>query len=65
MQKGERDLPPRPRFYNRCPDASSISLEYVEFVLRHIVQQRHQELEQERLERGKRKVKGEDNQSYQ
>ena len=43
--KGEGDLLPRPRFYNRCPDASSISLEYVEFILRHIVQQRHQELE--------------------
>ena len=39
--KGERHLLPRPRFYSRCPDASSISLEYVEFILRHIVQQRH------------------------
>ena len=52
--KEERDLPPRPRFYSRCPDASSISLEYVEFILRHIAQQRHQELEQERLEREKK-----------
>ena len=52
--KGERDLLPRPRFYNRCPDASSISLEYVEFILRHIVQQRHQELEQEKLEEEKK-----------
>ena len=52
--KGERDLPPRPRFYSRCLDASSISLEYVEFILRHIVQQRHQELEQDRLEREKK-----------
>ena len=43
--EGERDLLPRPRFYSRCPDASSISLEYVGFILRHIVQQRHQELE--------------------
>ena len=52
--KGERDLLPRPRFYSRCPDASSISLEYVEFILRQIVQQRHQELEQEKLEKKKK-----------
>ena len=51
--EGERDLLPRPRFYSRCPDASSISLEYIEFILRHIVQQRHQELEQEKLEKEK------------
>ena len=49
--EGERDLLPRPRFYSRCPDAGSISLEYVEFILRHIVRQRHQELEQEKLEK--------------
>ena len=54
MQKGERDLPARPRFYSRCPDVSSVSLEYVELILRHIVQQRHQELEQEKLEREKK-----------
>ena len=52
--EGERDLLPRPRFYSRCPDAGSISLEYVEFILRHIVQQRHQELEQEKLEKEKK-----------
>ena len=51
--EGERDLLPRPRFYSRCPDANSVSLEYVEFVLRHIVQQRHQKLEQEKLEKKK------------
>ena len=45
---------PRHRFYSRCPNASNISLEYVEFILRHIVQQRHQELEQEKLEREKK-----------
>ena len=50
--EGERDLL-RPRFYSRCPDASSILLEYLEFILRHIVQQRHQELEQEKLEKEK------------
>ena len=43
--EGERDLLPRPTFYSKCPDASSISPEYAEFILRHIVQQRHQELE--------------------
>ena len=52
--KRERDLLPRPRFYSRCPDASSISPRYAEFILRHIVQQRHQELEQEKVEREKR-----------
>ena len=51
--EGERDLLPRPRFYSRCPDASSISLEYVGFILRYLVQQRHQELEQEKLEKEK------------
>ena len=54
MLEGERDLLPRPRFYSRCPDANSISLAYTEFILRHIVQQRHQELEQEKVEREKR-----------
>ena len=52
--EGERDLLPRPRFYSRCPDASSISLGYAELILRHIVQQRHQELEEEKIEREKR-----------
>ena len=45
---------PIPRFYSRCPDARSISPRYAEFILRHIVQQRHQELEQEKVEREKR-----------
>ena len=54
MLKRERDLLPRPRFYSKCPDASSISPGYAEFILRHIVQQRHQELEQEKVEREKR-----------
>ena len=51
--EGERDLLPRPRFYSRCPGTSSVSLEYVEFILRHLVQQRNQELEQEKLEKEK------------
>ena len=49
--EGERELLPRPRFYSRCLDASSVSLEYVDFILRHLVQQRNQELEQEKLEK--------------
>ena len=52
--EGERDLLPRPRFYSKCPDASSISLEYVGFILRYLVQQRNQELEQEKLEKEKK-----------
>ena len=51
--EGERDLLPRPRFYSKCPETSSISLEYVESILRHLVQQRNQELEQEKLEKEK------------
>ena len=54
MLKRERGLLPRPSFYSRCPDASSISPRYAEFILRHIVWQRHQELEQEKVEREKR-----------
>ena len=54
MLEGERDLLPRPRFYSRCPDANSFSPADAEFILRHIVQQRHQELEQEKVEREKR-----------
>ena len=49
--EGERELLPRPRFYSRCPETSSVSLEYVEFILRHLVQQRNQESEQEKLEK--------------
>ena len=49
--EGERELLLRPRFYSRCLDASSVSPEYVDFILRHLVQQRNQELEQEKLEK--------------
>ena len=51
VSERERELLPRPRFYSRCLDASSVSLEYVDFILRHLVQQRNQELEQEKLEK--------------
>ena len=54
MLKRKRDLFPRPRFYSKCPDARGISPAHAEFILRHIVQQRHQELEQEKVEREKR-----------
>ena len=57
--KRGRDLFPRPRFYNKCPDARGISPAHAEFILRHIVQQRHQELEQEKLERKKREIQSE------
>ena len=52
--EGERDLLPRPRFYSRCLDANNVSLEYVKFILRYLVQQRNQELEQEKLEKEKK-----------
>ena len=65
MLKRERVLLPRPRFYSKCPDAKGISPEHAEFILRHIVQQIHQELQQEELEREKRKVKEGDSQNYQ
>ena len=52
--KRERTLLPRPRFYSKCPDAKGISSEHAKFILRHIVQQRHQELQQEELQREKR-----------
>ena len=52
--KNTRGFSPCQRFYSKCPDARGISPEHAEFILRHIVQQRHQELEQEKLEREKR-----------
>ena len=55
--KRERALLSRLRFYSKCPDAKGISPEHAEFILRHIAQQRHQELQQEELEREKRESK--------
>ena len=63
--EGERDLLPRPRFYSRCLDASSVSLEYVDFILRHLVQQRNQELNKRNWRKKGRKVKEEDSLNYQ
>ena len=34
-----RPLLPRPKFYSKYPDAKGISIEYVGFILQHIVQQ--------------------------
>ena len=38
-----RTLLPRPKFYSNYPDAKSVSIEYVEFILQHIVWQRLRE----------------------
>ena len=42
--KRERSLLPRPGFHSKCPDAKGIFLEYADFILRYIVQQRYHEL---------------------
>ena len=49
-----RPLFPRPKFHSKCPSAEGISLEYVEFILQHIVLQRLREKEEEKLEHEKR-----------
>ena len=41
---------PRPRFYSRYPNTSSISLAYVEYILHHLVTQCNRELDEENLE---------------
>ena len=45
---------PRPKFYSKCPDAKGVSIEYVGFILQHIVQQWLKEQEEENLEHEKR-----------
>ena len=45
---------PRPKFYSKCPNAEGVSLEYVGFILQHIIQQRLKEQEEEDLEHEKR-----------
>ena len=52
--KKDRTLFPRPRFHSKYPDAKGISYQQVEFNLRHIVQQRYQEKQQEDLDREKK-----------
>ena len=54
MLSRARHLLPRPRFYSKYPDAKSISIEYVGFILQHIVWQRLREQEEEDLEHEKR-----------
>ena len=44
-----RPLFPRPQFHSKCPSAEGISLEYVEFILQHIVLQRLREKEEKKL----------------
>ena len=51
----ERPLFPRPKFYSKCPNTEGVSLEYVEFILQHIVLQRLREKEEGNLECEKRK----------
>ena len=34
-----QSLLPRPKFHSKYPDANSVSFEYVEFILQHLVQQ--------------------------
>ena len=49
-----RSLPPRPKFYSKCPDAKGVSIEYVGFILQHIVWQKLREQDEENLEHEKR-----------
>ena len=49
-----RTLLPRPKFYSNYPDAKSVSIEYVGFILQHIVWQRLREQKEEDLECEKR-----------
>ena len=49
-----RPLLPRPKFYSKYPDAKGISIEYVGFILQHIVQQQLRKQDEENLEHEKR-----------
>ena len=51
-----RTLLPRHKFYSNYPDAKSVSVEYVGFILQHIVWQRLREQEEEDLEHEKREI---------
>ena len=53
MLREAKTLLPRPKFYSNYPDAKSVSIEYVGFILRHIVWQRLRE-QVEDLEHEKR-----------
>ena len=49
-----RPLLPRPKFYSKYPDAKGISIEYMGFILQHIVWQWLREQDEENLEHEKR-----------
>ena len=57
VQKGDRPLFPRQRFYSSHLDARDITFQQANFTLRYIVQQRLQVKQQEGLEREKRESK--------
>ena len=57
VQKGDRPLFPRQRFYSSHLDARDITFQQATFTLRYIVQQRLQEKQEEELEREKRESK--------
>ena len=57
VQKGDRPLLPRQRFYSSHLDARDITFQQAYFTLRYIVQQRLQEIQQEELEKEKRESK--------
>ena len=52
----ERPLLPRPKFYSKYPVASSVSFEYVEVILNHLVQQHNREQVKENLEHERREI---------
>ena len=54
MLRRTRPLFPRPKFHSKWPSVEGVSLEYVEFILQHIVLQRLREKEEEKLEHEKR-----------
>ena len=57
VQKGDRPLFPRQRFYSNHLDARDITFQQANFTLRYIVQQRLQEKQEEELDREMRKSK--------
>ena len=50
----ERPLLPRLKFYSKYPDIKGIPIEYVRFILQHIVWQQLREQDEENLEHEKR-----------
>ena len=54
MLREARTLLPRPKYYSNYPDAKGVSIEYVGFILQHIVWHRLREQEEEDLDHEKR-----------